>query len=192
MQHWLHDNSATKFKVPSVWSCDVIGLSYELWPLKSGFWQSWKVYPQMKVRGVIKSVGWCIKAVMMCLRAAARSAVDDRWLRFIFALNGPIDSCDIDRWWGRVGGTNFDSVALAGPQRSGQRKMEEMEKSAVLHEREERECKRLWDVTLISDDLTFLNIQAIKTLTRGNIKWRPLLFISERKLHSYALFHWWS
>lgn len=49
---------------------------------------------------------------------------------------------DIDRWWGRVGGTNFDSDTLPGPQRSGQRKMEEMEKSAVLSEREERECKR--------------------------------------------------
>lgn len=69
-----------------------------------------------------------------------------------------------------MGGTNFDSDALTGPQRSGQRKMEEMEKSAVLHEREERECQRLWNVTLISDDLTCLNIQAIKTLTQGNIK----------------------
>lgn len=36
-----------------------------------------------------------------------------------------------------------------------------MEKSAVLNEREERECKRLWNVRLSSGDLTFLPIEAI-------------------------------
>lgn len=67
-------------------------------------------------------------------------------------------------------GDEQEERALNSPQRLGLRKMEEMEKSAVFHEREERGCKRLWNVTLIPDDLTFLNIQAIKTLTQGNIK----------------------
>lgn len=89
--------------------------------------------------------------------------------------------CDIDSWRGRGGGTHLGIYVMIGPQRSRQHRTEETEKrSSIKVERRENVKKKLWNVNVSSDNLSFRLEKSNRGLNMRietqNIRLHSLLF----------------